>query len=313
MAYSVFRARVVETQRISPNFQRVRLAGLDQMGPAGPIRDLRIKLIFPAGAGLPPLEGLGDDEWFATWRGLDPATRGHMRTYSIRAAYPSRGEIDIDFVLHTAPGATGPASTWAATARPGDEILVCGPTADDASGTGIEFRPGPARRVHLFGDETALPAIARIIADWPTAPLGLTGTVHVEVPVRQDQQILALPNGVSARFYARGNRPHGGALLEAAANLLGTEVPEYEEATGDTTWETPVFSATGEEITQPSPGAGRTKPAQVGPADETQAYFWIAGEASLVTTMRRMLVKQVGIPRAQVSFMGYWRRGHTVG
>jgi len=29
----------------------------------------------------------------------------------------------------------------------------------------------------------------------------------------------------------------------------------------------------------------------------------------MVTTLRRRLVKDLGIPRAQVAFMGYWREG----
>ncbi|WP_421014177.1 siderophore-interacting protein, partial [Glutamicibacter creatinolyticus] len=40
-------------------------------------------------------------------------------------------------------------------------------------------------------------------------------------------------------------------------------------------------------------------------------YAWIAGEASAVKTLRRYLVKDVGIDRKQVAFMGYWREGKT--
>lgn len=296
MSFTAFNAHVVSSQRLSPSFQRIRLGGLKQMGPAGPVRDLRIKLIFPGRAGLPTFP---PGNWYEHWVTLDPTTRGDMRTYSIRNAYPERGEIDVDFVLHTAPGATGPASAWAASARAGDEIVVCGPARDDASGVGIEFAPGSASQIHLFGDETALPAIARIVDEWPTTPLGPTGTVHVEVPYPQDQQILAAPNGVQVRYYPRQGHAHGAALLDAAASLLSTSVPEREEAEGDMTWETPAFSALGEEIS--------------GELDTPHgdAYYWIAGESSLVTTMRRMLVKQAGIPRSNVSFMGYWRQGRA--
>ncbi|KXB56473.1 MULTISPECIES: siderophore-interacting protein [Corynebacterium] len=303
MPFLAFRAHVVSTQRISPSFQRIRLGGLEDMGPAGPTRDLRIKLIFPGSQGLPALPE-GDANWFDHWRSLDPAARGPMRTYSVRNHVGS--EIDVDFVLHTAPGATGPACAWAQAARPGDEILVIAPPLSDASGGGIEFSPGSASQIHLFGDETALPAIARIIDEWPSTPVGLTGTAHIEVPYAQDQQILAAPNGVDVRYYARGTRPHGEALLTAAAQLLKTEVPEYSP-TGmspeETVWETPVFSASGEPL-DASSDAHTASPAP-------DAYFWIAGESTLVTTMRRMLVKQVGVPREQVSFMGYWKRGRA--
>ncbi|MCP2338717.1 siderophore-interacting protein [Actinomadura rupiterrae] len=43
------------------------------------------------------------------------------------------------------------------------------------------------------------------------------------------------------------------------------------------------------------------------PAD----YAWIAGEAGAVRTMRRHLVKDRGMPRESVEFMGYWRQGST--
>ena len=38
-------------------------------------------------------------------------------------------------------------------------------------------------------------------------------------------------------------------------------------------------------------------------------YAWIAGESGVVTTLRRHLVKELGMDRRQVAFMGYWRRG----
>ncbi len=38
-------------------------------------------------------------------------------------------------------------------------------------------------------------------------------------------------------------------------------------------------------------------------------YAWIAGESAMVTSLRRYLVKELGMDRSQVAFMGYWRRG----
>lgn len=45
------------------------------------------------------------------------------------------------------------------------------------------------------------------------------------------------------------------------------------------------------------------------PKDNTWA--WLAGESSVVTGMRRHLVSDRGIDRAQVTFTGYWRHGHA--
>ena len=36
-------------------------------------------------------------------------------------------------------------------------------------------------------------------------------------------------------------------------------------------------------------------------------YYWIAGKNTSVKAMRRLLVKEAGLPREHISFMGYWR------
>jgi NADPH-dependent ferric siderophore reductase len=38
-------------------------------------------------------------------------------------------------------------------------------------------------------------------------------------------------------------------------------------------------------------------------------YAWIAGESAMVTALRRHLVRDLGVDRRQVAFMGYWRVG----
>ncbi|HCG2976015.1 TPA: siderophore-interacting protein [Corynebacterium striatum] len=294
MPYQPFRATVLDSVRISPSFQRVRLTGLTEMGPSGVIRDLRIKLIIPGAHGLPELPATED--WYAAWQQLDPATRGALRTYSVRELARERGILTIDFVLHTAPGETGPASMWASTAAPGDEIYVIAPHSDDESGPGIEFQPGEAREVHVFGDETALPAIARILDEWPD---GLSGSVHIAVPYFQDAQPLAAPAGVTIEFL-----PHDGnaTLIDALSSLTGADpvpdTPQQATPEREVLWETPGFSASGEEL---------------GTRAADGAYWWIAGESGVVKRMRRMLVKEAGVPRSAVSFMGYWKRGVSEG
>ena len=43
--------------------------------------------------------------------------------------------------------------------------------------------------------------------------------------------------------------------------------------------------------------------------DVAGLYAWIAGEAGVVTSLRRLLVGELEMDRRQVAFMGYWRRG----
>lgn len=318
MPFLPFLARVRASRRISPNFQRVTLSGLADMGPAGPIRDLRIKLIIP---GPEPLTGFaGAADWFATWRGLDPRVRGDMRTYSIRAR--RGGEVDIDFALHAGAN-PGPASAWAESCQPGDELWLIGPTADDSTGAGIEFQPGNSERALLFGDETALPAIARILDEWPA---GLAGHAFIEVPSAADAEAqsrdIALPDRVELTWQVRGNAARGSLLTEALREVVAAGAGDAEADAAEKTteaakpapagedrdaaasdggatlvWETPQFSSSGETL----PPAG--------PA--LRDYYWIAGESGVVTGMRRYLVKECGIDRRQVSFMGYWRLGRA--
>ncbi|MFK4788416.1 siderophore-interacting protein [Microbacterium sp. ZW T5_56] len=294
--FVVIRAEVRRVQRVSPNFVRVTFGGdaLDDFATPGAVFDLRIKLIFPPASGVLP-EFDGRDGWYQGWLAIDEAERGSMRTYSIRdlRVTDAGTEMDIDFVLHLAPGLTGPASSWANQASEGDELIIAGPRRGHDWG-GIEYAPGDATSVLLAGDETAAPAIARVLED---APADLRGIAFIEVSDAADALEIAAPAGVQVRWLPRGDAPHGTLLLHTVLEHLGAapaaEVRDVE--TESTVWETPTFSGLGEELDSTAPHADR--------------YFWIAGESGVVTTLRRHLVKDVGIDRTQVAFMGYWRRG----
>ncbi|WP_405069793.1 siderophore-interacting protein [Kribbella sp. NBC_01510] len=40
-------------------------------------------------------------------------------------------------------------------------------------------------------------------------------------------------------------------------------------------------------------------------------YAWVAGESSMIKSVRRHLVDAVGMPKAAISFQGYWKRGEA--
>ncbi|WP_433163264.1 siderophore-interacting protein [Kribbella sp. CA-247076] len=40
-------------------------------------------------------------------------------------------------------------------------------------------------------------------------------------------------------------------------------------------------------------------------------YAWVAGESSMIKAVRRHLVNAVGMPKAAISFQGYWKRGEA--
>lgn len=99
-----------------------------------------------------------------------------IRAYTIRSINLDRGEMNIDFVVHE--GDDVPGATWALTARPGDPAGLIGP-----GGGGVPA----ARKLILAGDETALPAIARIAA---SVPADAELRILLEVADKQEEQPL---------------------------------------------------------------------------------------------------------------------------
>jgi len=169
---------------------------------------------------------------------------------------------------------------------------------------GIEWSPGTATRLLLAGDETAVPAIRGVLRDLPA---DATGVAFVEVPTADDiQRDVVAPDGVEVTWLPRGDAPRGASLHAAVvAWLTGTaeRAPQVgEDEIDPDLWETPVYSSSGEDV------AGTTQvPVDDGP--HAGLYAWIAGEAKVVTGLRRRLVNDLGVDRGQVAFMGYWREG----
>lgn len=298
---------VRSVERLSPSFARIELGGpaLADLGVDGPFYDQRFKLLLPAAGGLAPLRGLRPESWWSDLLALPDAERPVVRTYSVREVRGSGPDsrLVLDVVLHE--GAHGPGSAWASSARVGDEVGVVAPRRGTPSG-GIEWDPGAARRLLLVGDETAVPAIASILASLPPTACG---DAFLEVPFADDVQELAAPPGVRVRWLPRDGAPVGSVALPAVrAHLAPDEAiapvqPSAAVATAataatedETLWETPTYSSSGEDLaSRPEAGA--------------DCYAWIAGETDLVRRLRRHLVDDLGLPRQRVAFMGYWRRG----
>lgn len=78
------------------------------------------------------------------------------RDYTPRSYDPAARELTIEFVLH----GTGPASLWAARAKPGDRIVIGGPRSSMIIPAGFDWHL-------LVGDLSAVPAIGRRLAELP--------------------------------------------------------------------------------------------------------------------------------------------------
>jgi NADPH-dependent ferric siderophore reductase len=124
-----------------------------------------------------------------------------LRSYTARRQDAGRGEVEVDFVLH----GDGPAATWAAAARPGAVLAVA---------SAAPLGHSPAAEVLLAGDETALPAISRILAE---APPHTRGLALLEVADAAEEQELPHPDGVEVRWLHRDGTPPGESTLLADA------------------------------------------------------------------------------------------------
>lgn len=340
-------ARVTGVERRSPGFARVTLAAeeFDLMGDSSPYLDCRIKIIFGAAPeGRIPAGELGGARWYTDWRDAPVEVRGAMRTFSIVASRP--GEIDVEFALHDAAhagGALGPASRWIASARPGDELQVIGPnlaywSAQPEPYAGTEFNPGAAERIVLVGDATALPAIESILRDLPrVAAPGAEVRVLAEVAAPDDERdlpSLAAPGPVPVDWVHSG-ADLGRSLVDALSGRIGAE--HFDFLSGcPTAGDLRVASAvSGGPASSDGPASfGVASSAASGePAAESEAldepdgdallwesghakdpvktYVWVAGEQSAVRDIRRFYVRECGVDRRSVAFMGYWKRGQA--
>lgn len=198
--------RVVGARNITPHMRRVTLAGenLARFASGG----LHVRLLFPQPGAAPqwPVTGAdGRPSW------PDEDRRPIARVYTIRHIDVAKGEIDIDFVLHE--GAETPGASFARHAAPGDVVGMTGP----GGGT---F--GEADWYLLAGDETALPAIGRILERLPATA---RATVFIEVADAREEQPLPTAASATIRWLHRDGADAGGTTLLADA-VRGVDWPE---------------------------------------------------------------------------------------
>ena len=187
---------VVAVTDVTPSVRRVVLSGsAGAVAVAGPTVSLLVPRVGDPAPRWPRVAKDGRIVW------PDGAHGVSLRSYTARRQDPLAGEVVIDFVLH----GDGPAAAWATAAVPGA-------TLGSAGGGSL----GERRAGHLLlaGDETALPAISRILAE--AAPTTV-GTALVEVAGPGEEQPLTAPPGVTVRWLHRGATPPGESTLLADA------------------------------------------------------------------------------------------------
>ncbi|MFG2351117.1 SIP domain-containing protein [Streptomyces phaeochromogenes] len=187
---------VVRTVDITPGMRRVTLSG----------EQLRA---FTTADGLvrPPFESPGFDDdlgfYFPYPGQRDPVLpvqgeaklivpkdpRPLSRAYTVRRWDPEAGELDVDFVKH----GVGAGTTWAYRTQPGDRIHLSGPSTSKGFPTGADW-------LLVAGDDTALPAIGRLLDELPP---DARAQVFIEIAEDAHRQELRELPGVDVTWLVR--------------------------------------------------------------------------------------------------------------
>lgn len=195
----VFAATVTATRQLTPHMRRLTVHAPEfaDYTPAGP--DEYLGLLMPRDAQT-PLTLPGDDgteNIRAAVAAIPEDLRPDLRWYTLRAHRPESAEIDIDFVVH---GDEGPGTRFARRAEAGSVLGVRECTA--------LYAPLPGARTRVIaGDESAIPAIARILETTDA------GSSHVFIEIGDAAERQDLPGDVHW-VMREGQRP--GIRLEEA-------------------------------------------------------------------------------------------------
>lgn len=187
-------AHVAQSVRVSPNFVRLTLAGLDGIEERGADHWCRLFFTRQGQDMLALPTRTSEIGWYLQYLATPKARRPWVRAYTVREARAHAGEVDIDFVIHGDPGGdAGPAVQFALNARPGDRVGFLD--------QGIAFTPDhPHDWTLLIGDETALPAIAGICRSLPEDTQGIA---LIEIPSADDRQEISVPAGMETIWISR--------------------------------------------------------------------------------------------------------------
>jgi NADPH-dependent ferric siderophore reductase len=176
---------VEHVENISAHMIRVTLGG-DLEGFTSLGFDDHVKLFFPTGL-----------------TGEDDQPELMARDYTPRHHDPQAGTLAIEFVIHDA----GPATRWAEQARAGQSLDIGGPRGSFIIPTNFDWHL-------LIGDDTALPAIARRLAELPA---GTRAVVLAEVDGPADELTFASAADVTVTWAHRQGAEAGTTPVLAKA------------------------------------------------------------------------------------------------
>ena len=192
---------VQHVQHLTPKMYRVALGGSELAGFTSLGFDDHVKVFFPQPGQPLVLPRMGPDGPVYP----EGAPKLVLRDYTPRKYDAADGILYLDFVIHEA----GPATTWAANARPGDPLGVGGPRGSFIIPTQFDWHL-------LIGDETALPAIGRRLEELPPDTRAVV-IAEVDSPAEEQTLTSAAPLEV---IWVHRNTGAGTAQAGESAALL---------------------------------------------------------------------------------------------
>lgn len=204
---------VVRTQTVTPNMRRVVFRCNDVTPFVG--AGMHVRILVPPKGRQPVWPTTGADGRLVWPKGEDELL---VRVYTIREVDEDRRELSVDFLQHPAPGVQTPGADFARYALPGETVGFLGPGGGDMP---------RATKLLLCGDESALPAIARIAAE---APAGTRIQAIIEVHDASEEQQLPSQAALDLRWLHRASYAPNttNPLVDAArAAIRGIEADAF--------------------------------------------------------------------------------------
>jgi NADPH-dependent ferric siderophore reductase len=204
---NIHEVTVVSAEDVTPRMRRVKFACADVAPFVG--GDMHVRLLVPPKGRPPVWPGIRQDGRVAWPEGEDEIL---VRIYTIRAVDIGRRELWIDFLQHPATDVATPGADFARDVQPGEKVALLGPGGGSLP---------PAQSILLVGDESALPAIARIAAE--VAP-GTRMQAIIEVLDEAEEQPLPSAGSLDVRWLHRRRYPAGakGILAEEAKKAVAS-------------------------------------------------------------------------------------------
>lgn len=185
---------VAGIEQLTPHMRRVTFSG-DNLVRFAENTNLHMRLAIPDGAvalPLPMVNGQGRIVW------PEGAEMPTLRKYTVRNVDLMQRTVAVDFVMHDD---AGPGSRFAANAKPGDVIAMIGPGGLTAA---------PSDWYVLAGDETALPAIGRILENLPAKARGVA---LIEIAGPEEELPLPSASQIEVRWLYRNGASAGTTTL----------------------------------------------------------------------------------------------------